>query len=225
MTESSPLRRSPLHDRHTALGAKLADFGGWEMPIEYAGRAAACSRSTTAVRERGRRLRRLPPGQGDGRGPGARDVRQRLPDQRPRPDRARPGAVHDVLRRDRRRRRRPDRLPGRRRRGVPGARTRPTPPRWSRRLAAAAPAGVDGRRPARASSACSRCRARARRRCSAAPGAARRARTTCPTPTPTFDGRPVRICRTGYTGEHGYELIPAWADAPALWDALARGGD
>jgi aminomethyltransferase len=31
----------------------------------------------------------------------------------------------------------------------------------------------------------------------------------------------VRICRTGYTGEHGYELIPAWDDAPALWDALA----
>jgi aminomethyltransferase len=35
-----------------------------------------------------------------------------------------------------------------------------------------------------------------------------------------FAGRPVRICRTGYTGEHGYELIPAWADSPALWDAL-----
>jgi aminomethyltransferase len=31
------LRRSPLHDRHRALGAKLADFGGWEMPIDYAG--------------------------------------------------------------------------------------------------------------------------------------------------------------------------------------------
>ena len=30
-----------------------------------------------------------------------------------------------------------------------------------------------------------------------------------------FDGRPVRVCRTGYTGEHGYELIPAWADARA----------
>ena len=22
----------PLHDRHVALGAKLAEFGGWEMP-------------------------------------------------------------------------------------------------------------------------------------------------------------------------------------------------
>jgi aminomethyltransferase len=33
---------------------------------------------------------------------------------------------------------------------------------------------------------------------------------------------PVRVCRTGYTGEHGYELIPAWADTPALWDALVE---
>jgi len=31
------LQHSPLHDRHVALGAKLADFGGWEMPIEYPG--------------------------------------------------------------------------------------------------------------------------------------------------------------------------------------------
>jgi aminomethyltransferase len=37
----------------------------------------------------------------------------------------------------------------------------------------------------------------------------------------TYGGRPVRICRTGYTGEHGYELIPAWDDTPALWDALS----
>src|ERR1700710_3137816 len=31
------LQRSPLHDRHVALGAKLAPFGGWEMPLAYAG--------------------------------------------------------------------------------------------------------------------------------------------------------------------------------------------
>jgi len=36
----------------------------------------------------------------------------------------------------------------------------------------------------------------------------------------SWQGRPVRICRTGYTGEHGYELLPRGADAPALWDAL-----
>ncbi|HEX5118888.1 MAG TPA: glycine cleavage system aminomethyltransferase GcvT [Pseudonocardiaceae bacterium] len=33
-------------------------------------------------------------------------------------------------------------------------------------------------------------------------------------------GLPVRVCRTGYTGEHGYELLPRWADAAALWEAL-----
>jgi len=35
-----------------------------------------------------------------------------------------------------------------------------------------------------------------------------------------LDGRPVRVCRTGYTGELGYELVPEWDAAPAIWDAL-----
>jgi aminomethyltransferase len=29
------LKKTPLHSRHQALGAKLVDFGGWEMPIHY----------------------------------------------------------------------------------------------------------------------------------------------------------------------------------------------
>ena len=49
MTEPIALRRSPLHARHVALGAKLADFGGWEMPIEYAG--AGVLKEHAAVRE------------------------------------------------------------------------------------------------------------------------------------------------------------------------------
>ncbi len=28
---------SPLHARHAALGAKFGEFGGWDMPLEYAG--------------------------------------------------------------------------------------------------------------------------------------------------------------------------------------------
>ncbi len=28
---------SPLHERHVALGAKFGPFGGWSMPLEYAG--------------------------------------------------------------------------------------------------------------------------------------------------------------------------------------------
>lgn len=35
--EKTPLKRTPLYDRHVALGAKLIDFGGWEMPLQYAG--------------------------------------------------------------------------------------------------------------------------------------------------------------------------------------------
>ena len=31
------LIRSPLHDRHVAAGAKFAPFSGWSMPLEYAG--------------------------------------------------------------------------------------------------------------------------------------------------------------------------------------------
>jgi aminomethyltransferase len=31
------LRRSPLDDRHRAAGAKLIEFAGWEMPVQYAG--------------------------------------------------------------------------------------------------------------------------------------------------------------------------------------------
>jgi aminomethyltransferase len=35
--EGSPMKKSPLHERHVALGAKFAEFGGWEMPLEYSG--------------------------------------------------------------------------------------------------------------------------------------------------------------------------------------------
>ncbi len=31
------MNRSPLHDRHLALGARLVPFAGWEMPIQYRG--------------------------------------------------------------------------------------------------------------------------------------------------------------------------------------------
>lgn len=36
MSDSANLIHSPLHQRHVDLGAKLAPFGGWEMPLEYA---------------------------------------------------------------------------------------------------------------------------------------------------------------------------------------------
>jgi aminomethyltransferase len=35
-----------------------------------------------------------------------------------------------------------------------------------------------------------------------------------------FSGVRIRVCRTGYTGEHGYELLPPWDQAPVVFDAL-----
>jgi aminomethyltransferase len=33
----APLRRTPLHEAHRRAGAKMVPFGGWDMPVEYAG--------------------------------------------------------------------------------------------------------------------------------------------------------------------------------------------
>lgn len=45
---ATTLKQSPLHDRHAALGAKLAEFGGWSMPLEY---PTGVVKEHTAVRE------------------------------------------------------------------------------------------------------------------------------------------------------------------------------
>ena len=38
MSSAPPaLRRTALYDRHVEAGAKLVDFAGWEMPVQYAG--------------------------------------------------------------------------------------------------------------------------------------------------------------------------------------------
>ena len=31
------LQRTPVHDRHVALGARMVPFAGWEMPVQYGG--------------------------------------------------------------------------------------------------------------------------------------------------------------------------------------------
>ena len=36
-TEAPTMRRTPLYDRHAALGAKMVPFAGYEMPIQYEG--------------------------------------------------------------------------------------------------------------------------------------------------------------------------------------------
>ena len=46
--EQQSLRRTPLFDRHVALGGRMVPFAGWEMPVQYAG----IVEETRAVRQR-----------------------------------------------------------------------------------------------------------------------------------------------------------------------------
>ena len=213
------LLHSPLHDRHVALGAKLADFGGWEMPIEYAASGGGVLREHTAVRESVGLFDVSHLGKATVAGPGAAAfVNACLTNDLARiePGKAQytlccddaGGVVDDLIA------------------YLVGADEVFLVPNAAntaevvRRLRAAAPGGaitVTGQHEAFGVLAVQ---------------GPRSAEVLAALGLPSdqdymayadavFDGRPVRICRTGYTGEHGYELIPAWADTPALWDALA----
>src|SRR3954465_5811126 len=37
MPAASSLRATPLNSVHRALGARMVDFGGWDMPVQYSG--------------------------------------------------------------------------------------------------------------------------------------------------------------------------------------------
>jgi aminomethyltransferase len=51
MAEGTP-RRTPLYDEHKNLGARLVDFAGWEMPVQYGGPQGGIKAEHAAVRER-----------------------------------------------------------------------------------------------------------------------------------------------------------------------------
>ncbi|MGI8650649.1 MAG: glycine cleavage system aminomethyltransferase GcvT, partial [Rubrobacter sp.] len=46
------LKRTPLYDEHVAAGAKLVDFAGYEMPVQYTGENGGIKAEHNAVRER-----------------------------------------------------------------------------------------------------------------------------------------------------------------------------
>jgi aminomethyltransferase len=68
------LKRTPLHDRHVAAGARLVPFAGWEMPVQYAGIRA----EHMAVRERAGIFDVSHMGEIETSGPGAEALLQRL---------------------------------------------------------------------------------------------------------------------------------------------------
>ena len=37
MPAAPALRTTPLNSIHRALGARMVDFGGWDMPVQYSG--------------------------------------------------------------------------------------------------------------------------------------------------------------------------------------------
>ena len=214
----SPLRRSPLHDRHVALGAKFAEFGGWEMPLQYSGVIDEHTAVRTAVgvfdvSHLGKALVA---------GPGAAEfVDATLSNDLGRigPGQAQytlccdesGGVVDDLIAyyfAD-------DRVFL-----VPNA---ANTAEVVRRLAAAAPStvtvtdlhaeyavlAVQGPRSAELLAAVG------------LPGD----HDYMGFVEAEHEGVPVIVCRTGYTGEHGYELLPRSVFAEPLWDALIGAGE
>lgn len=216
----SDLLSSPLHDRHVALGAKLAEFGGWSMPLEY---AAGVVKEHTAVREAVGVFDVSHLGKALVEGPGAAGfVNRTLTNDLGRigPGRAQytlccddvtGGVVDDLiayLYAD-------DRVFL-----IPNA---ANTAEVVRRLQAEAPAGVtvtDQHRDLFV----------------VAVQGPRSDEVLDAVGLPTghdymsfveapYEGESVVVCRTGYTGERGYELVGPSSVAGALWDALLAAGE
>jgi aminomethyltransferase len=214
------LVRSPLYDRHVALGAKLAGFGGWEMPIEYAGGGVLKEHAT--VREAVGVFDVSHLGKATVRGTGAAAyVNATLSNDL---DRIRSGKAQYTLCCD----------------GATGGvvddliaylhadddvflvPNAANTAEVVRRLAEAAPDEV---------AVTDRHREYGVLAVQGPRSAELLGRLGLPADheymsftQSTWEGRPVVVCRTGYTGEHGYELLPEWDGTGALWDALLAAG-
>jgi aminomethyltransferase len=215
--DSEALRTSPLHDRHLSLGARMADFGGWSMPIEYAGGGVVAEH--TSVRERVGIFDVSHLGKARVRGSGAAEfVNSCFTNDLRRigPGRAQytmcldesGGVVDDLIQ---------YLLSDDEVFLIPNA---ANTARVVELLQEAAPPdltvtdehdaygviAVQGTRSDEVVDALG-------------------------LPTghdymsfveASWEGEPVIVCRTGYTGERGYELLPRWTSTPRLWDALVE---
>ncbi|MDQ3150404.1 MAG: glycine cleavage system aminomethyltransferase GcvT, partial [Actinomycetota bacterium] len=206
---STPLRHGPLHGAHVELGATLGAFGGWDMPVSYSG----VVNEHTAVREAVGVFDVSHLGKATVTGPGAAAFVNRCLSNdldRIAPGRAQytlccteEGGVADdliaylVS---------PDDVFC-----VPNAANTAV---VADRLAAAAPDGitVTDRHGEFAVLAVQGPRS---------PEVLDALGLPSELDYMSFaDAGAVRVCRTGYTGEHGYELVPPWGEAQTLWRAL-----
>ncbi len=216
------LRRSPLHERHVGLGAKMADFGGWLMPIEYTSAGGGVVSEHTAVRESVGIFDVSHLGKAVVRGPGAAaHVNATLTNDLDRVgpgkaqytlccDDATGGVVDDLIAYYRS----PEEVFL-----VPNA---ANTAEVVRRLAAGASDGLEVLDQHEDYGVL-------------AVQGPHSDETLEAVGLPSghgymsfvdaeWQGRPVVVCRTGYTGERGYELLPRWDDTAALWDALLEAG-
>ncbi|KQW43898.1 glycine cleavage system protein T [Nocardioides sp. Root1257] len=215
----SDLLRSPLHDRHEELGAKFSAFGGWSMPLEY---PSGVVKEHTAVREAVGVFDVSHLGKAVVAGPGAvdfvnstlsNDLRRIGPGQAQYTlccDDATGGVVDDLIAYVYAE----DRVLL-----VPNA---ANTAEVVRRLAAAAPDGI---------TVTDEHRDHAVLAVQGTKSDEVLAAVGLPVghdymsfAVASFEGTDVVVCRTGYTGERGYELIAPNAVAVALWDAIMAAG-
>ncbi len=216
---ATPSKKSPLHERHVALGAKFAEFGGWEMPLEY---PAGVLKEHAAVREAVGIFDVSHLGKAVVSGPGAaayvnatlsNDLGKIGPGKAQYTlccDDATGGIVDDLIAylHDE------DRVFL-----VPNA---ANTAEVARRLAAGAPDGVevDDQHDSHAILAVQGTRSDEVLEAVGLPTG----HDYMSFVEADLAGAPVIVCRTGYTGERGYELVCGNDAAPALWDALLAAG-
>ncbi|MFI5004085.1 MAG: glycine cleavage system aminomethyltransferase GcvT [Solirubrobacterales bacterium] len=212
------MRRTALFDRHLAAGAKLMEFAGWEMPVQYAG----VREEHLAVRGDCGIFDVSHMGEIETAGPDAERLLQRLLSN---DVAAIPvgGAQYSVLCRE-------DggvlddlftyRLGAERFLTVTNAANHARDLEWFRAHAEGFDAQVEDRLDEYAMLAVQGPRAREMvQAISDAPLPARMSAAER-----MLGGARVLVCGTGYTGEDGVELLLAPAEAPRLWDELVRRG-
>jgi len=212
------LRRTPLYDRHVAAGARMVEFAGWEMPVQYEG----VRPEHMAVREDVGMFDVSHMGEIETSGPQSLQLLQRLISN----DLSKVpvgGAQYGVICRE-------DggvlddlftyRLDAERWLTVTNAANHASDLEWWRAHARELDVRVQDRLEDYAMLAVQGPRARELvQAISDAPLPLRMTATAG-----RLAGRELLVCATGYTGEDGVELLMAPADAPALWDELARRG-
>jgi glycine cleavage system T protein (aminomethyltransferase) len=212
------MRRTPLYDNHVAAGAKLVDFAGWEMPVQYEGIKA----EHVAVRTAVGMFDVSHMGEIETSGPDAEAFLQRILSNDV--SKIAPGgAQYSVLCRE-------DggvlddlftyNFGSNRYLTVTNAANHSKDLAWFQEQAGEFDVDVDDSADRYAMLAVQ------------GPTAREIVQTIADAPLPermtaeprTLNGRMAIVCGTGYTGEDGVEILCDPADAPTLWDELVKRG-